>query len=130
VIVVDANVISYLILKGDHSEDCGKLFVEDSEWAAPRLWRDEVANVLATYERQGCISREEALLAFSDAEAIMSENEYDVSIEKILSVAGRTGCSGYDSQYISLAEELGVSLYTYDKKVLRMAASIAKRPMA
>ena len=127
-IVVDANVITYLILKGDRSDDCGRLFLKDSEWIAPRLWRDEVSNVLATYERNGLITREDALLAFTDAADIMGDNEYDISIEKILSVAARTSCSAYDAQYISLAEDLGLPLYTYDKKVLKMAPDIAQRP--
>lgn len=117
-----------MILKGDFSRDCGQLILEDSDWAAPRLWRDEVSNVLVIYEREGLLSREDALLAFSDAEAIIGENEYDIKIERILGVAKLTGCSSYDSQYIALAEDLGVTLYTYDKKILKNISSLAQKP--
>lgn len=109
-IIVDANVITYMILKGDFSKDCGDLFIMDSDWSAPRLWRDEVSNVLVTYERGGLLSREESLLAFSDAEAVMGANDFDVKVERALTVAHQTGCSGYDSQYIALAEDLGLKL--------------------
>ena len=127
-IVVDANVITYMILKGDFSKDCGDLFIRDSDWVAPRLWRDEVSNVLVTYERKGLLSREEALLAFVDAEAIMRTNDFDVKIERVLAVAKETGCSGYDSQYIALAQDLGLNLYTYDRKILASVPSIASEP--
>lgn len=127
-IVVDANVISYLILKGPFSEDCGKLFLWDSEWAAPRLWRDEVSNVLVTYERRKMINRKDALLAFKDAEAIIGENEFDVQIERIMNVAHRTQCSAYDSQYVALAEDLNFQLFTYDKKVLTTNPNLAIKP--
>ncbi len=127
-IIVDANVITHMILKGDFSKDCGELFIMDSDWAAPRLWRDEVSNVLVTYERGGLISRKESLLAFSDAEAVMGANDFDVKIERVLTVAHQTGCSGYDSQYIALAEDLGLKLYTYDRKVLSSVPAIACKP--
>jgi predicted nucleic acid-binding protein len=129
-IVVDANVISYLVLKGDNSKICGDLFLWDSVWVAPRLWRDEIANVLTTYERMGLLHRKDALLAFSDAVAILGGNEYDISIERILAVSDKTKCSGYDSQYIALAEDLNLTLFTYDKKILSNCPKIAMRPGA
>ena len=127
-IVVDANIITYLILKGDYSEKCSKLFMGDPDWVAPRLWRDEVANVLVTYERLGRLSREDALVAFQDAERIVRGNEFDVKIDRILNVSSRTGCTGYDASYIALAEDLGLSLFTYDKKILSSAPDLARMP--
>ncbi|MCC5835750.1 MAG: type II toxin-antitoxin system VapC family toxin [Opitutales bacterium] len=127
-IAVDANVITYLVLKGDYSKECEDLFVWDPEWVAPRLWRDELCNVLVTYERRGMLDRKNALQAFSDAEAVIGENQYDVGAERILSVADRTQCSGYDSQYIALAEDLGIKLFTFDKKVLLHAKEVALKP--
>ena len=127
-IVVDANVITYLVLNGDYSKECSNLFSWDPEWSAPRLWRDELSNVLATYERRGLLTRKDALLGFGDAETILGRNEYEVKIERILSVAERTQCSGYDAQYLALAEDLGLNLYTFDKKILSLTGSIAVRP--
>lgn len=127
-IVVDANVITYFVLKGDYSKECEDLFLWDSEWVAPRLWRDELCNVLVTYERRGLLNRKDALLAFSDAEAVIGDNQYEVGAERILNVADRTQCSGYDSQYIALAEDLGIKLFTFDKKVLSLPNNIAFKP--
>jgi predicted nucleic acid-binding protein len=128
VIVVVTNVIAYLVLKGDQSEVCSNLYEYDPDWTAPRLWRDELANVLATYERQNLLARQDALLAFQDAEAAINGNEFDISIDKILSVSARTGCTGYDAQYIALAEDLGLKLYTFDKRILQKAEELARRP--
>ena len=105
-----------------------ELFIRDSDWVAPRLWRDEVSNVLVTYEREGLLSREESLLAFIDAEAIMGTNDFDIKIERILAVAQQTGCSRYDSQYIALAQDLGLKLYTYDRKILESVPFISSEP--
>lgn len=127
-IVVDTNVITYLVLKGDYSKECSDLFMHDPEWAAPRLWRDELCNVLATYERQGLLNRDHALEAFADAEAVIGDHQYDIRPERILSVAARTQCSGYDSQYIALAEDLGTNVFTFDKKIISAAKGIALRP--
>jgi len=127
-IAVDANVITYLILNGEFSEHCSSLFQKDSHWIAPRLWRHEVANVLVRYERSGLLERTVALRAFAFALQIFDKNEFEIGIERVLTVAQRTGCSSYDSEYIALAEDLAVPLYTFDKKILSMAPEIARAP--
>jgi predicted nucleic acid-binding protein len=128
VIVVDANVITYLVLKGDFSSECEALFLSDCEWAAPQLWRDELCNVLATYERRGLLSRTDALRAFSNAQEVIAGNQFDMRPERILGVASRTQCSGYDAQYIALAEDLGIHLFTFDRKILSSVPELARRP--
>lgn len=127
-IVVDTNVITYLVLKGDFSTECEILFLRDSDWAAPRLWRDELCKVLVTYERRGLLSRTDALRAFNNAEEVMGVNQFDIRPERILSVARRTLCSGYDAQYIALAEDLDIRLFTFDKKILSSVPDIARKP--
>jgi len=128
VIVVDANILTYLVLKGDYSSQCADLFLWDSQWIAPRLWRDELCNVLATYERRGVLARQDALRAFGHAQNVIAGSEYEIRPERILAVASRTQCSGYDAQYIALAEDLNLCLYTYDRKILAQAQGIARKP--
>nr|WP_283645820.1 hypothetical protein [Alteromonas macleodii] len=50
-IVVDTNVIAYLLIRGERSAAMDRLQQLDSEWVAPRLWLDEFLNVLCTHER-------------------------------------------------------------------------------
>jgi predicted nucleic acid-binding protein len=128
VIVVDTNVISYLLIRGDRSEAVDRLLETDGEWIAPRLWVDEFLNVLATYERNGLLETEELSPILNDALGLMQDSSYEVSPERVLAVARRTGCSAYDSQYVALAEDLGVKLFTCDRKVLKNCPDVAVEP--
>jgi len=127
-IVVDTNVIAYLLIRGARSEAIDRLFANDREWVAPRLWIDEFINILCTYERNGLIDSGESILLLKDALELMDGQSYEIPPERILAVARRTGCSGYDSQYVALAEDLGTKLYTCDKKVLKTCSEIAILP--
>ena len=127
-IVVDTNVISYLLIRGDRSEAVDRLLDADGEWIAPRLWIDEFLNVLATYERNGLLSADQTAPILIDALSLMEESSYEIPPERVLSVARRTTCSAYDSQYIALAEDLGLKLYTCDRKVLKNCPGLAVEP--
>ena len=59
-IVVDTNVICYLLMPGERTAAAERLYRADPEWIAPRLWLDELLNVLATSERQAFLDAEQA----------------------------------------------------------------------
>ena len=127
-IVVDTNVISYLLIRGDRAESMDRLLAADGQWIAPRLWLDEFLNVLATYERKGLLNPEEASPILNDAMELMQDAAYEVVPERVLAVARRTGCSAYDSQYVALAEDSGLKLYTCDQGVLKKCPDVAREP--
>jgi predicted nucleic acid-binding protein len=127
-IVVDANVISYLLIRGERSEAMDRLQKLDPDWIAPKLWLDEFLNVLCTYERTGGLTREQSVELLEDAVALMDGASYDLPPERVLTVARQTNCSAYDSQYIALAQDLGLKLYTCDKRVISKCPSIALMP--
>jgi predicted nucleic acid-binding protein len=58
----------------------------------------------------------------------MEGRSFGVDAESVLEVAERTGCSEYDSEFITLAEQLNIPLVTYDEKILRRCRSIARKP--
>ena len=127
-IVVDTNVIAYLLMRGEHSAAADRLLERDPDWVAPRLWLDEFLNVLCTYERNGAIGAKQAMALLEDALALMEDASYEVAPERILATGRRTGCSGYDSHYIALAEDLGLKLFTCDQHILQSCPDIAVRP--
>lgn len=127
-IVVDTNVIAYLLIRGERSAAMDRLLDREPEWVAPRLWLDEIVNVLCTHERTGALAPTQALELLEDALALMDGASYEVAPERVLATARRTGCSGYDSHYIALAEDLGLKLYTCDRRVLRACPDLAVEP--
>lgn len=128
-IVVDANVIAYLLLRGPHSPAVDRLLASEPDWAAPRLWLDEFLNVLATQERNGLLSSSDAVAMLNDASELLDATTYELPPDRVLATARRTGCSAYDSHYITLAEDLGLVLYTFDKKILTACPSSSRQPM-
>jgi predicted nucleic acid-binding protein len=128
VIVVDTNVISYFLIRGERTEKIERLYENDSDWIAPRLWIDEFLNVLATYERSDKLPSHEIAPILSDALELMDGCTFEIPPDRILSVARRTKCSAYDSQYIALAEDRGLKFYTCDQRVLRACPDIAREP--
>ena len=127
-IVVDTNIIAYLLLRGDRSESIDRLYKTDSDWIAPRLWVDEFLNVLATYERLEKLMSDETTPILNDALALMDGHTYELPPDRILSVARRTSCSANDSQYIALAEDRGLKLYTCDQRIISACPEIAVEP--
>jgi len=124
-IVADVSVVAYLYLPGKYSELAEALLLRDSEWAAPRLWRSEFRNILATCMRQKLLSLDQATAIYSRAELLIADNEYDVQTPAVLRLAKDSGCSAYDCEYIALAEHLEVKLISADAKLCKAFASRA-----
>lgn len=127
-IVVDSNILAYFFIPGRYTKNVERLRLQDSDWVAPRLWQDEFANILCAYERTRQLTAEQTLELAVDALELIRDNSFSISFERVLAVARKTGCSAYDSQYIALSEDLGVPLYTFDRKILVSCPEIAKAP--
>ena len=117
-IVVDTNVLVYLLLPGEHTEQAERVLHRDPVWAAPLLWRSEFRNVLAVYMRQGRLSLDQALQFMDNAEILLQGREYTVSSVRVLSLVAGTRCSAYDGEFVALAQDLGLSLVTSDARLL------------
>jgi predicted nucleic acid-binding protein len=125
-IVVDTNIISYLYISGERSQQAERLLSVDSHWSAPVLWRSEFRSVLGQYLRQGFLSFDEVLLVLEQAEKLLIESEYEVPSAHIMQLLQSSQCSAYDCEFVALARYLGVPLVTADKKILREFPTIAK----
>lgn len=128
-IVADANLLAALILPvNKNTEVAERILKVDRDWAAPALWRSEFCNILATAVRHGVMSVELGIEAMEAAEQVMSGSDFRVSSVETLKLAAESGCTAYDSEYALLARELGLSLVTFDKKLLREFPGIAISP--
>lgn len=118
-IVADVNLIVYLYLPGPFSTAAEAQLLQDGEWAVPRLWRSEFANVLSTYVRQRLLTLEQVIEIHSRAARLLDGNEYEVPMQAVLRLAASSGCSAYDCEYVVLAEHLEVPLVTADAKLAK-----------
>jgi predicted nucleic acid-binding protein len=118
-IVVDTNIISYLYVSGDRSQQSDDLLYFDSNWVAPILWRSEFRNVLAQYLRKNLLNMDDVLLIIQQAEKLLTDHEYEISSAHIMQLVNNSQCSAYDCEFVALAQYLDVPLITADKKILR-----------
>ena len=124
-IVVDTNIIAYLYLHSAHSDLAEKALVKDPEWSAPLLWRSELRSVLAKYLRNRVISLGDAQQIMAEAENRMREGEYDVRSHQVLMLAASSACSGYDCEFVALAQALNAPLVTVDRQTIRQFPALA-----
>ena len=117
-IVVDTNVIAYLFINGDYTPKAKKLLKTDYEWIAPILWKSEFRNVLAMYLRKGHLTLENSYLLLDEAEKFMNESEFEVKSSDVMQLVSTSNCTAYDCEFVALAQNFNLKLYTTDKKVL------------
>jgi predicted nucleic acid-binding protein len=125
-IVVDTNVLAYLWMPGDRTPQAEKLLRHDPDWNAPLLWRSEFRNILAGCLRRGDLDLETALQIADEAEGQMRGREFSVPSSEVLARVAGSDCSAYDCEFVVLAEELGVSLVTSDRRILRAFPAVAQ----
>jgi predicted nucleic acid-binding protein len=124
-IVVDTNVLAYLLLPGPKTPLAEALLRHQPRWAAPPLWRSEWRNVLSTYVRQHLLVLPEALALMQRAEVLLAGQEQPVTSEQVLRLAHGSRCSAYDCEFIAAAQQLGVPLVTEDRAVLAAFPDVA-----
>ena len=117
-IVVDTNVVAYLLLGVEKTLLARSAFQKEPVWAAPVLWRSEFRNVLAAYLRQEKLALSDALDLVYEAELILQGSEFEVESGQVLSLVSSSLCSAYDCEFVALAQQLDVPLVTSDHQIL------------
>ena len=124
-IVVDTNVVAYLLLPGQHTELARTTLARDPVWAAPLLWRSEFRNVLAMYLRQRSVPLATAVELQETAEGLLAGREYSVDSVDVLTLAKESGRSAYDCEFVAVARALDVPLITTDRQLVASFPQIA-----
>jgi predicted nucleic acid-binding protein len=128
VIVVDANLLVYLWVGGPGAELAAAVLRREPGWIAPFLWRSEFRNAVVGLVRARRQTLEQALAATSEAERQMAGHEYVVNSDSVVTAATRSGCTAYDCEYVALADDLGLTLVTFDGPVRRAFPNRAIAP--
>ncbi len=117
-IIADTSVLVPFFIPGDRTEQVQKVMRKDSDWIAPRLWRSEFRNVLATQMRVSGLALKMAVQAMTEAEDLLREREFEPSSETVLYLANLSGTTAYDCEFIALAQLFDIPLLTHDQKLI------------
>ena len=116
-IVVDVNIIAYLLLMGEKTDLAQQVYKLDSDWRVPELWGHEFLNILATNVKFGGISLDQANSAWANGRSFLKDTIQPVDKIAALAIAVEKQISAYDAQYVALAQTLSCFLLTEDKKL-------------
>ena len=103
-IVVDTNVIAYLLIEGDRTADAQALRLADPDWRSEPFLLVEFSNLLATQVRAKALS---AALA----------TWVEVPHAEALSAALDRQVSAYDARFVACARRLSAPLVTEDSRL-------------
>jgi predicted nucleic acid-binding protein len=125
-LLVDANIVAYLLIEGDKTALARALWAIDNDWHAPRLLSYELANVFAQLVKQGGLSLEAAAAGLENAASLVRLRDQDPSAARVLEIASKLALSAYDATYLATAEALAAPLVTEDRRLLRAAPGITR----
>src|SRR5258708_30849984 len=124
-IVVDANILIYLIVEGDMTGAALRLQEKDSDWRTSPLWEYEFGNALALMIHQKHLTPRMAAHLFPKAKDAFIPGEMKPDSELSLQLAAEKRLSFYHAQYLTLAQILNVPLITEDKALRKAAGKSA-----
>jgi len=124
-IVIDANILIYSLIEGEQSALVHKLREQDSDWRTTALCLHEILNVLATYQRRGVLTLAQCRKLLDHAERFIEVAQSEVEMAAALAIAAKYSITGYDAQYVALAQSLNVPLLTEDRKLRGAVPGIA-----
>jgi predicted nucleic acid-binding protein len=125
-LIVDANVVAYLLVEGDKTAQARELWAVDDDWRAPRLLFYELANVFRRLVEQRALTLETALVGLASAAELVRTLDREPPVSRILEIATKLRLSAYDACYLAAAEAVGAPLVTEDARLLRAAPKITR----
>jgi len=128
-LLVDTNVVVYLLIAGDYTAAAQQLRARDSDWRSEAFLLIEFTNVLASSiaTKRMTLSLAQDLLA--KASALFDGKLGRIPHTSVLAMAARHRISADDARFLALAGELGSRLVTEDTK-LRAAAPALTQSLA
>ena len=124
-IVVDTNLLAYLLLPNPNAAQAEAILIKDPVWIAPALIHSEFRNVLLGAVRRKDVAERDADSFLARAQEVITVPDEPLDSAAVFALALQSGCSAYDCEFVWLARHLRVPLVTADKKVLNAFSGLA-----
>jgi len=116
-LLVDTNIVAYLLIDGDYTDGAQQLRIRDSDWRSEAFLLVEFTNVLAS-----SIARKRMTLSSAEDFLVKATALFDGKLARIphasvLAIAARYRVSAYDGRFLALADHLGSRLVTEDARL-------------
>jgi predicted nucleic acid-binding protein len=120
-LLVDTNIVAYLLINGDYTEAAQELRRRDPDWRSEAFLLVEFTNVLAS-----SVARKRMTLSLAEDFLAKVSSLFDGKLGRIphasvLAIAARHRVSAYDARFLALADRIRSRLVTEDTR-LRSAA--------
>jgi len=125
-IVVDCNILAYLLIESERTPTARALLERDPEWHSETFALVELTNVLTTSIRAGRLDFQRATHVLTDAQAVMLRGLHTVPHTEVLALATRLRISAYDARYLAVATGLNATLVTEDQRLRRAAPDLTR----
>jgi predicted nucleic acid-binding protein len=129
VLLVDTNIIAYLLIEGDYTAAAQNLRRRDPDWRSEAFLMVEFTNVLAASIVAGRMTLPLAQRFLLKAGSLLHGKLAHIPHPPVLATAAQYRVSAYDARFLALSEQLGVRLVTEDTK-LRAAAPALTQSLA
>ncbi|MGE0873490.1 MAG: type II toxin-antitoxin system VapC family toxin [Burkholderiales bacterium] len=124
-ILVDTNVLAYLLIEGDKTAGAQALYERDPDWRSEGFILIEFSNIIATYRRGGALTAAAAAGLLADAEQILT-GTLNLPHAQALDLAAEFGVSAYDARFLGAARSLHTRLVTEDVRLRRAAPGLTQ----
>ncbi len=125
-LVVDTNVLAFLLISGDFTEPARALLEQDGDWHSEGFVLVELSNVLATAMRLRGLARTQAVQIMAQAQELMEPGLHLVQHADALAMAVEFKVSAYDARFLAVTRAFGQRLVTEDRKLRQAAPALTQ----
>lgn len=115
-VLVDTNILAYLMIEGDRTSAAQALYARDPDWRSEAFILVEFTNVLTTYVRTKVLTHKQGSELLAKARAILPTLT-SVQHAQAFESATEFGISAYDGRFIATAKQMKSKLVTEDTKL-------------
>ncbi len=128
-LVIDTNVVAYLLIEGDYTAAARSLHHRDDDWRSEAFIMVEFTNVLTASIAARRMDLVLAQRFLADATSLLQGKLTSIPHDSVLSLAVQYRTTAYDARFLALADQLGSRLVTEDAR-LRAAAPALTQSLA